>query len=140
FFSEKKLIIAHHPVFLQTKPDKTTIDHDLTSLEQFLQHPVTYTTLVFIAPYEKLDARKKITKLFKKTSVSVDCNPVKGKAFLPILEEMAANEHIHLTKEAALLLESEFQSNLYILQKELNKLAIYVGENRKVTKKIDEQM
>src|SRR5699024_6309817 len=32
------------------------------------------------------------------------------------------------------------QSNLYILQKELNKLAIYVGENRKVTKEIAEQM
>ncbi|EYR70994.1 hypothetical protein O209_11040 [Lactiplantibacillus plantarum WHE 92] len=46
---------------------KTKVDHDLASLQHYFEQPEPSTILVFMAPYEKLDARKKLVKTLKKT-------------------------------------------------------------------------
>lgn len=70
FFSEKKLIIAKNASFLKaSEKGKEKIDHDLNRLENWLKNPSDFAVTVFIAPYEKLDERKKITKQMKQSSV-----------------------------------------------------------------------
>ncbi|WP_407058244.1 DNA polymerase III subunit delta [Tigheibacillus jepli] len=59
FFGGDKLIFAYHPTFLKANPDKLPFEHKLEVLQEYLDSPATYTTLVFIAPYEKIDQRKK---------------------------------------------------------------------------------
>lgn len=140
FFSERKIIFAYYPVFLQSKPDKAAVTHDLEVLEGYLKQPVSYTTILFIAPYEKLDARKKITKLLKKVATIVECQPIKGRNLGRFIKQMAEQEEIELDQDVFDLLENEFQSDLYMLQKELNKLALYVGENQSVSKEVAEQI
>lgn len=140
FFSDNKLIIIYHPVFLQAKPDKTAVDHDLTVLENYLDKPAPYSTVIFVAPYEKLDQRKKITKKLKKTAVQVDCNTKKGREFHEVLDKMAKEQHIVIENDARSLIESEFEDNLYMLQKELEKLANFVGDQGTVTKDIAEKI
>lgn len=140
FFSEHKLIFAYHPVFVQTKPDKTTVVHDTEVLEKYLAQPADYSTLVLIAPYEKLDGRKKATKQLKKHAVTIECNPLKGKDLQRFMRSIVKQEGIEVTPEAYALLETEFESDLYMLQKEINKLALYVGEGEVVTKEIAEQL
>lgn len=136
FFSDKKLIFVNYPVFLQPKPEKTAVQHDVSVLEQYVNAPVDHTVLVIIAPYEKLDARKKITKQLKKSAVMVDCNPVKQQNFHQLLQEIANRNHIQIDKNAANLLESEFQENLYMLEKEVDKLVNYAGEGSTITYEI----
>lgn len=63
FFSERKLIIAKNASFLKaTEKGKEKIDHDMKRLETWLAHPSDFSVTVFIAPYEKLDERKKSDK------------------------------------------------------------------------------
>ena len=140
FFSDKKVIIAHHPTFLKTTADKTAVTHDVSVLERYLEQPVPSTVLVIIAPYEKLDKRKGITKKLHKYAKVIDCQPLKEQGLRRWMNQIATNLHITLTEDASLLLESEFQANLSMLQKEMEKLALYVGEGNTVTKEIADEV
>lgn len=140
FFNEKKLIFANEPVFLKTKQDKLTVTHDLKSLEQYLNDPAPYSILVLVAPYEKLDERKKLTKLLKKEAVVVNCNSIKDAALRKWIQHIAGNYRIKLNEAACLRLEAEFHSNLYMMEKEIEKLALFVGEGGEVTQEIAENL
>src|SRR5690625_6347330 len=76
FFGEKKLIYAMNPTFLSTKHKKLPFEHDLVRLEQYISNPVDYSVIVFIAPYEKLDNRKKITKVLDRKSTRLNSSHV----------------------------------------------------------------
>jgi len=135
FFNEHKLIYVNHPIFLKPKPDKLPFVHDLSKLENLLHNPPSFTTLVIIAPYEKLDGRKKITKLMKKHSI-IDCQPIKQNETRSWIGQLAKNNKITIDREAAELLETEFETNIYILKSEIEKLALFVGKNGIVTREI----
>ncbi|HLR41031.1 MAG TPA: DNA polymerase III subunit delta [Virgibacillus sp.] len=140
FFGEKKLIFATNPVFLKAKPDKLPFDHDLEALQRYLNEPVDYSVLVFIAPYEKIDERKKISKLLKKNAVTAACNPVKEYELNKWIKDLADNLKISITPDAYDVMEAELTSDLYLLQNELTKLATYVGDGGTVTKEIAEDL
>src|SRR5699024_8184105 len=140
FFTDKKLIIVENPVFLQAKPEKTAVEHDLAALEAYIKNPVPYTVLVFIAPYEKLDARKKITKLFQKETTFVPCEPLRENALRKWVLHMAKEQGVTIEEEACALLETEFQTNLAMLAQEMHKLALHVGENGHVTTEVTKSL
>ena|SRR5690625_93576 len=140
FFGEKKLIFATNPVFLKAKPDKLPFEHDLEALQRYLNEPVDYSVLVFIAPYEKIDERKKISKLLKKNAVTAACNPVKEYELNKWIKDLADNLKISITPDAYDVMEAELTSDLYLLQNELTKLAMYVGDGGTVTKEIAEDL
>ena len=64
---KKKTGYIKNAIFLTSEKGKQKVEHNLLKLEEYIQNPPDYTILVFIAPYEKLDERKKITKLIKKS-------------------------------------------------------------------------
>lgn len=136
FFNDSKLVFVTDPTFLQARPDKLSITHDVNLLEQYIENPAPYSILVLIAPYEKLDARKKITKQLNKFATVINCNQVKGTGLQNWIKQISQERKIVVEEEAYLLLEAEFQSNLYMLEKEIEKLAMYVGEGGIVTKEI----
>jgi len=140
FFSEHKIIFAEYPVFLQAKPEKTAVTHEVDVLETYVNQPVDYSTLILIAPYEKLDARKKITKQLKKAAKMVECNPIKGGELQRFMKQITQQENIELTADTYAMLESEFQDNLYLLQKEIHKLALFAGEERVISKETAAQI
>lgn len=76
FFGEKRLVLINKPYFLTGDNKSTKTEHDLDSLEAYLTHPETDTILVFLAPYEKLDGRKKIVKQLKKIALEVSAAPL----------------------------------------------------------------
>lgn len=140
FFAEKKIIYAEHPVFLKTKQEKISVEHDLAFLESYLKDPAPYTSLIFIAPYEKLDARKKMTKLLKKQATEVDCQAIKGQELKRWVNEMAAKHQIKISNDAFLFMESELSTNLFLMEKEIEKISLYVGEHGEVTEEIAFEM
>ena len=76
FFGERRLVLINKPYFFTGEKGPAKIEHDLDSLSNYLQHPEPSTILVFLAPYEKLDGRKKIVKELKKVAVTVDTAPL----------------------------------------------------------------
>lgn len=133
FFNEHKLIFAQDPYFITTKQEKTQVHHDLTKLETYIQSPAPYTTLVLIAPYEKIDERKKVSKLLKKHVTNVECGPVKQNDLTKWINQLAKSYNVTFEDSVLALLESEFNNNLFMLQQEMEKLATFASDKETVT-------
>ncbi|API90592.1 DNA polymerase III subunit delta [Virgibacillus pantothenticus] len=140
FFGDRKLIIANNASFLKAKPEKNAVDHQLEVLENYLTNPVDYSILLVVAPYEKLDERKKITKQLKKHAIVADCREVKEYELRKWMEQLTEQLKIHVTDEVYDMLESEISTNLHLLESELHKFSLYVGENGQVTKEIADNL
>ncbi|HAM81321.1 DNA polymerase III subunit delta [Ornithinibacillus bavariensis] len=140
FFGEHKLVIATNANFLTAKSDKLPFEHQVEYLENYLEMPVDYSTLVLIVPYEKLDERKKVTKALKKKALVAECNPVKEYELAEWIMNLARQLVIQVEKDAIEVIERELSTDLNIIENELEKLALYVGERGTVTKEIAEEL
>lgn len=91
FLSERKLIVARNATFLKAaEKGAEKIEHDLKRLENWLNHPSDFAVTIFTAPYEKLDERKKITKLMKETSVMLHAEALGEKDLAVWIQSEAA--------------------------------------------------
>ncbi|WP_404453079.1 DNA polymerase III subunit delta [Virgibacillus necropolis] len=133
-FGERKLIIANNPSFLKAKPNKILFEHDLDRLQMYIENPVDYSTVVFIAEYEKIDERKKVTKIIKKNASVAKCDPIKEHELSKWIKTIAKQYHITIEPDAYDVIEGELEANLHLLQNEMMKFALYVGEGGSVSK------
>lgn len=78
FFAEQKGIVVMNPSFLRAaqKDKEKEIPFPTDDFLYWLDHPSATSTVVFVAPYEKLDERKKIVKQLKKAAVVIEANPL----------------------------------------------------------------
>lgn len=133
FFSDKKLVIAKNAFFLKaTEKGKEKVVHDTTVLERWLESPSPTSVTVFIAPYDKLDERKKITKSMKQhanviEAASLQAHDLKGW----ILHEVSALGKT-ISDEAVNSLIELGGTNLVHLQTELLKIATYLGDQNEM--------
>jgi DNA polymerase-3 subunit delta len=103
-----------------------------------LDQPADYSIIVFIAPYDKIDERKKISKQMKKKASVVPCNTIKEQDTGKYLDEMAVRYSVQLDQDAKEIMETEVSANLHLLEKEVEKLATFAGKDGVVTKEAAE--
>lgn len=140
FFDDHKIIIADHASFLTAKQIKTQVEHNVDDLLTYIEAPVDFSTVILVAPYDKLDSRKKITKQLKKQAMVIECQEVNTWEVDKWIAQMAKQYQISIDKAAEQLLINEVGANLGLLEKEIEKLALYVGENGKVTVEIAREL
>lgn len=141
FFTERKLIIAKNASFLKaTEKGKEKIEHDIKRLENWLQNPTDTAITVFIAPYEKLDERKKVTKLMKEKCVVLLAETPQNKD-LNVWVQNEAQMHGKVIADDAIgkLLEM-VGPNMLQLQLEIEKMALYLGEEHEITIELVEDL
>lgn len=140
FIGEKRLIILQNPVFLTSEKQKGKVEHNLAKLEDYLSQPSPYSIVVFSAPYEKLDERKKITKELKRKATVVEAKKLSEQELKAWVRERAAASKVLIEEEAIQLLLSLSGTNLFMLTSEIDKLALYAGESRTVSKEIVDRL
>ncbi len=140
FMGEKKLVILNNPVFLTAERSKDKIEHNIKKLEEYIANPAPYTILVFSAPYEKLDERKKITKLLKKNAEVMEANKLSDKELKSWLRSQAAASGAQIDEEALDHLLAIAGTDLMMLASEMDKLALYVSGAQPITVDIVDQL
>ncbi|MBY6035421.1 DNA polymerase III subunit delta [Fictibacillus nanhaiensis] len=135
FLGERRVVVMKNAVFLTAAKDKTKIEHDLKIFEQYLQNPAEYTTLVIVAPYEKLDERKKIVKQLKSQAEIVQVSQLSNDTAEKWLLKEAEHSSVTIEKEAIQLLLARLGTKMAILAKELEKMSLYVGKGGIITVK-----
>jgi DNA polymerase III subunit delta len=133
FMGEKRLVMIKNPSFLTSEKKKEKIEHSIDKLEQYMNSPAPYTILLFLAPYEKLDERKKITKLIKKQSVVLEMNSLSDQDTIEWISDIAKQEAVVLSKAALDELMVLTAGDLMIMYQEIKKLSTYVGEGGTIT-------
>ena len=125
FLSAKKAIIIRHPFFLSGKEQKTELVHEVSVLQQYLDHPTSENILIIYAPYEKLDERKKIVKTLKKVSEVHTFDVYNRQSLASWLKKKLEKSTISFDEKAIELMLTLTHEKLDLLYIELEKLEVY---------------
>ncbi|AEH47158.1 DNA polymerase III subunit delta [Parageobacillus thermoglucosidasius] len=126
FLGEKRVIIVKNPYFFTAEKEKE-ITHDLKKLESYITSPSPFSIVVFVGAYEKLDERKKITKLMKEHAEVFIANPLAEKELREWMMERVRQNGAMMEENAVDALLQTAGTNLMTLANELDKLALFVG-------------
>lgn len=134
FFTERKLVIGKNASFLKAA-DKTKekIQHDLSSLENWLMHPSETTVTIFIAPYEKLDERKKVTKQMKQLAKVFHAEAPKERDLATWVKNEVSIRKKAMDDDAIYKLIELVGMDMLLIQSEVDKLCNYIGDDGVVT-------
>lgn len=134
FFGDKKLVFVENPYFLTGKSVKNAPNHQLDELEAYLKAPADFTVLVIFAPYEKLDRRKKITKLLEQEASIIDVSEVKTGNAKRYIQELTQKKGYQFEQGALELFVERTDSKLSAMMHEIDKLFLYHKDSKKITK------
>ncbi|GEK29728.1 DNA polymerase III subunit delta [Kurthia zopfii] len=141
FFSERKLIIAKNASFLKaTDKSKEKIQHDFKALEVWLQNPSTFSVTIFVAPYEKLDERKKVTKQMKEFATIIHAEAPKERDLAVWVRNEVSLRRKSIDDDAIDKLIELVGSDMLHLQSEIEKLCFYIGEDDRIPFSIIEEL
>lgn len=128
FMGEKRVVLVKNPSFLTGERKKEKIDHQLNKLEAYLAEPAPFTVFILLAPYEKLDERKKVTKLLKKQALAVDVQSLSEKEMHSWVHSIAEAENMEIEQAAVERLAILTNASLMVMNQEMKKLCTYQGE------------
>lgn len=140
FFGERRLVIIDNPVFLTGEKQKGSIEHDVTWLESYLENPSDTTVLAIFAPYEKMDNRKKVSKLLKKQATLIDVQPLEADASRRYLSQMITNAGYEMDRSTVQFFFDRIEDNLSTGVHELEKLFLSARDNKTITQKMVEDL
>lgn len=141
FLQDRKLIIAGNATFLKAQEKaREKVDHNLELLSNWLKNPSPTSTVVFIAPFEKLDGRKTITKQMKEYSTVVEAERIQGKDLYTWVQHEAGSHGVRISSDAAEFLVKMGGEDLLVLSSEISKMAMYLGGSGNITEKEIEEL
>lgn len=118
-FSDKKIIVVENAFFLCANKN---ID-DLEMLENYINHPNINTYMIFVSLTEKIDTRKKITKLLASKGEVLELNKIDDNYIVNYVKDYL-KENNYKMEDVDYFIRSA-SSNLYDIKNELDKLMMY---------------
>ncbi|WP_462258600.1 DNA polymerase III subunit delta [Vagococcus teuberi] len=140
FFGDRKIIFIQEPYFLTGEKKKTDVEHDLNTLLEYLDEPSPSTILVFLAPYDKLDERKKIVKKLKKEAIMIDVSDMDNRLAQKYVADTIKAEGYEISKEAFEEFIYLTNANLSQMMNELDKLFLAATDSKKISKEMVHQL
>ena len=132
FFGERRLVFAQHPYFLTGEKTKNVIEQNVDLLIKYIQDPTPSTILVIFASYDKLDARKKITKQLKKLATVVDAGQMEGPVLNRTIKADLNKAGYEIEPAALELLINKTKGNYSLITNQLDKLQLYSLQTKKI--------
>jgi DNA polymerase-3 subunit delta len=119
------------------KGDEETRKSNVTKIAAYLDDPAPFTVLVMDA--DELDARMGLFKLLSEKVITVDCEPsehmeVRLGLAVTMAEEMARELKIQMDQDATQALAENTNAVLARIRTELEKLATYAGDRKRITR------
>lgn len=133
FFGNQKLIIVHDSYIFTGKKVSSSVSHNTDLLEGYLADPSEFSILVFLAPYDKLDKRKKITKTLLKKAEVIEASPATDSDVRGYIASYFKDNGFSISSKAMNLLLQLTDNNLTRSMKEAEKLAIYHKDQTEIT-------
>lgn len=129
-FDEKKIIVVDNAYIFTRKVVKNPLSHNLDNLLKYLQNPNPNTIIIFNIIYEKIDSVKKISKEIKKNGIVKEFN--KSENIVDIAKNLFGDYQIGITDLNFFI--DRVGKDLLILEQEVNKIKVYKGDDKKITK------
>jgi DNA polymerase III subunit delta len=140
FFGERKVVILNDPFFLTGEKGKGKVEHQLKPFETYIQQPAPYTILFIAAPYEKLDERKKLTKILKKHAVVLEAKKLNEQELKRWIRLRAEEHECTIEPEAIEQLLIYSGTNMLLLASEIDKMCLYVKGQHPITVEVVQRL
>jgi DNA polymerase-3 subunit delta len=119
------------------KGDEETRKSNVKKIVEYLDDPAPFTVLVMEA--EELDARMGLFKALSEKTIVVDCEPsedmnVRLGLAVTMAGEMARELKVELDRDAAQALAENTNAGLARIRTELEKLATFAGERKRISR------
>lgn len=129
-FSTKKLIICDNSYFLSSSSDSK---EEVDELIKYIENAFPDVYIVFILREEKIDSRKKISKILSKEAKVYECSKIENyKLNNYVMDYIRDNGYSISSKNIDFLL-SKTHFELSNIINEIDKLFIYKGNDKKIT-------
>ena len=138
FMVEKKIIVAENALFFTGAKDKA--EHSTDRLQQYMSDPSEHTILVLLVQGDKLDERKKITKMLKAMNGIIDFMPFSAQDLNQWVRDQAQILGLSFTSEALEQFILYTGGNLRSISAELEKLSLYAGSGKTVDVELVNEM
>ena len=125
-FAETKTVIVENASMFTTLTSK---DSDI--VENYLNNINKSTNLIFTSHTEKIDTRKKITKLIKKVGIVKEFN----EEIIPLNLTKNLLKDYDISEKTINLFLDRVGNNPLIIQNEINKIKIYKNKDKNITDK-----
>lgn len=125
FFGERRVVCIDNPQFLTGETKKQKVDHDIDSLQTYLGSPMPSTVLVFFAPYEKLDGRKKVSKQLKKVATTIEIGNFSERDVRQFIADQLRQDGYTMAPAALNELIQRTDADLTLMMSELPKLELF---------------
>lgn len=126
-FSSKKVIVVENAYFLCANKNIDNID----LLENYINHPNINTYMIFVSLTEKIDTRKKITKLISSNGIITELNKIDENYLINYTKEYLKENNYKIEDIKYFL--NNVSSNLYDIKNELDKLMMYKLKEKYIT-------
>ena len=130
-FAFNKGIVCENASFLTGSTKKGVKEQDTTLLESYVQNINPDTILIFIVQNEKLDERKKITKVLKSKAILKSYN--KNESNIKEVIKPYFNGYQISSSDLDFFI-ARVGRDLYLLEKEIEKLKLYAYDSKKITR------
>ncbi|GEP19578.1 DNA polymerase III subunit delta [Pediococcus argentinicus] len=131
FFGERRLVIVRNAKFLTGERLKQKVDLD--GLVNYLNHPEPTTVMVILAPYAKLDGRKKIVKDLKTKATLINTDSPSENEVRGYVNSDIEHNGYQIDNNGMNLLISRTDANLATIMNELPKLYLYGVDSKMIT-------
>lgn len=134
FFGDKKLIFAENADFLTSQKKYALTDTEQKELFEYIKSPSDFAIIVFFAPYDKIDKRKKVSKQFTQQATVIDVSAPNPNDAERLFKKLMNESNYHLTPDAFTLFWQLVGGNLSKAMNEFQKLKMYQGTEVEITK------
>lgn len=132
FFGERRLILIKRPYFLTGQKSRVKVDHDLNDLISYAENPEPSSIVVFLAPYEKTDSRKKVVKSLKKAAELIDINRPSESQIRQLIMTIVKEKGYQIQSTTVNQIIEQTGGNLTLIVNGLTKLFLYYQDTKKI--------
>ncbi len=128
-FLEKKFLIVKNASFFTSAK---TNEEEMESFLNYMEHPNSLTTLIFTT-YDKIDSRKKVTKMFGEKNKIVSVGGLKPNDLVSKVRDLFFSKKYKINTETLSYLVSACGNNYDLIYNEANKLFLYYNEPQTIS-------
>ncbi|MEJ8547476.1 DNA polymerase III subunit delta [Brevibacillus borstelensis] len=140
FLGEHRLVIAKQAYFLTGSKPQIKQESDPNVLIPYLEQPPSYTTLILCTDADKLDERKKLVKSLQQKARVIPFPYLRDADLYAWIERQAKKYEASIERTLTAKLAERVGGDLRLLDKELEKMSLYVGKGGAITEEVIEKL
>ncbi|CAD2074063.1 DNA polymerase III subunit delta [Jeotgalicoccus coquinae] len=129
FLADRKVIVVEEAVLFTAQKTGTAVNHNIDLLIDYLKNKSDDTLIIFAVITEKLDKRKKVTKLMAERGKQIEINEMNEKELMNYVRSVFDRNELEISSEALTLLLEKTSYKYAAVHNEVTKLVLYAEGN-----------